>query len=85
MKLSHFIFLSDEGHTYQPNFTSMLLEIENLQVIGISSGIDAEHAFRNLLKENNYLKETSFENIFCYKLDNDYENSRREFCISEYV
>lgn len=83
MNLKHYIFLSDEGYTYQNNSNFILADIENLQVIGFCSGVDAEDAFKSLLVENIYLKDTNFDNIFCYKLDDNYEHSRKDFVISD--
>jgi hypothetical protein len=77
--MNHYIFLTDEGYTFQPDSESELPEVENLQVIGFAKGINADEAYKNLLLENLYLEETSFEKIFCYQLDIDYEQSRKDY------
>jgi hypothetical protein len=77
--MNHYIFLTDEGYTFQPDSNGELREIENLQVIGFAQGVDADEAYRNLLSENSYLKDTSFEEIFCYQLAKDYEQSRKDY------
>jgi len=63
-----FVFVTDEGHTFQPNSTAELPDVNNLQVIGFASGLTAEEAFRNLLVENFWLKETSFVQVSSYEL-----------------
>jgi hypothetical protein len=52
--MKHYIFLTDEGHTFQPDSKSELPDVENLQVIGFAKGIDADEAYKNLLIENQY-------------------------------
>lgn len=79
--MENFIFLTDEGYTFQPNSSSDTPDIENLQVIGFSIGSTADEAFDNLLSTHAYLRDTSFKNIFCYKLDEHYEDNRKEYYI----
>ena len=76
--MDNFIFLTDEGYTFQPNSDSEMYDIENMQVIGFSRGLTADDAFTNLLNAHSYLRATSFENIFCYKLDKHYEETRKD-------
>ena len=77
--MNNYIFLTDEGYTFQPETGDEPMEIENLQVIGFAKGIDGNDAYRNLLAENPQLQKTSFQRIFCYQLDKDYEGSRRDY------
>ena len=77
--MHNYIFLTDEGYTFQPDSEANMPNIENLQVIGFSSGSTANEAFENLVKTHAYLEETTFDNIFCYKLDAHYEKNRRDF------
>ncbi|NLK62479.1 MAG: hypothetical protein GX287_03415 [Fusobacteria bacterium] len=79
--MDNYIFLTNEGYTYQPNSDLYTDEIENLQVIGISSGKDAKSAFYNLLDRESYLKETAFDDVFCYKLSDEYESTYETFSI----
>ena len=65
--MNYYIFLTDEGYTFQPESKEDLLEINNLQVLGFTMGADADEAYKNLIVENPYLPETTFEKIFCYK------------------
>jgi hypothetical protein len=74
-----YIFLTDEGFTFQPDTDSDMPKFENLQVIGFASGDTAVEAFSNLLVDYSYLKETTFDHVFCYRLDKSYENTRRDF------
>lgn len=76
-----YIFLTNEGYTHQPNSDSYTDEVENLQVIGISSGKDAKNAFYDLLDQERHLKETTFDNVFCYKLSDEYKSSYETFSI----
>jgi hypothetical protein len=76
MNIETYIFLTDQGTTYQPSVDETEEEIiENLQVIGLSSGIDANDAFQNLLIENEFLQDTSFNNVFSYPLSKDFEKN----------
>ena len=77
--MNHYIFLTDEGYTFEPSSNDEPREIENLQVIGFAMGTNADEAYKNLLAETLYLRDTSFEKIFCYQLDRDYEQSRKDY------
>ena len=79
--MDNFIFLTTEGYTFQPDSDAPTPDIENMQVIGISSGSSSDEAFDNLLSTHAYLRDTSFKNIFCYKLDEHYEENRKEYNI----
>ena len=67
-QLHDYIFLTSEGTTFQPDSKSMEPDIENLQVIGFSNGMDARDAFERLLNDNKYLLDTSFDEIFGMQL-----------------
>jgi len=67
-KNNNFIFLTTEGFTFQPDSTNIEPDIENLQVIGFSDGVNAEDAIEKLLENNQYLKQTSFNEIFSMEL-----------------
>ncbi|NQV17010.1 MAG: hypothetical protein HQ534_00485 [Armatimonadetes bacterium] len=81
--MNRFIFISNEGYTYQPNSNTDIPDIENSQVIGFSSGKDEVEALNNLLEENKYIKETSFDQIISYQLSSDSERSKKYFYLSE--
>lgn len=73
-KRKKFIFLTFEWYTYQPNSISSELDIENVQMIWISEWKTSKEAFENLKKENEWLFNTSFNEIYCHELlDNKYE------------
>ena len=80
--MNNYIFLTHEGYTFQPNSEETLPDIENLQVVGFAKGINSEGAFKNLIDSNAYLIETTFDEIFCYELKNNYLETRKEFYIS---
>ncbi len=79
--MDNYIFLTAEGVTLQPNSSAETSDIENLQVIGFSQGVTADEAFENLLSTHVYLKETSFDEILCYKLDKFFSNSRKNYSL----
>ena len=69
--MKSFIFMTKEGYTYQPYSESIEPDIENCQVIGFSKGVSSREAFLNLLQENAYLKETTFNELFSIELKNE--------------
>jgi len=69
--MRHFIFLTQEGYTFQPNSESATPDIENLQVLGIASGTDEQNAFDNFIKENEYLLDTDYEDVAAMELKNE--------------
>ena len=66
--MKSFIFISTEGHTYQPNSVSTEPDIENCQVLGYGDGENSREAFKNLIENNNYLMATAFDEIICLQL-----------------
>jgi hypothetical protein len=66
--MRHFIFLTQEGYTFQPNNESATPDIENLQVLGNANGTDEQNAFDNLIKENEYLLDTDYEDVIAIEL-----------------
>ena len=54
--MNTYIFLTDEGYTFQPETGDEPLEIDNLQVIGFAKGTDANTAYRNLLSDPGELR-----------------------------
>lgn len=79
--MNKYIFLTNEGYTYQPDSESIEPDCENAQLIGISSGNTTEEAFENLINDRKYLRD--FDEIYCYKLAEDYEESKRYFYIKD--
>ena len=79
------VFLTKEGCSFQPGEDDSLgqLDSNNLQVIGFTKGINQDDAFKNLKNENEHLTETTFNEVFCYPLLEDYEDSRKHFYIKE--
>lgn len=67
--MNEYIFLTDEGYTFQPETENEPVVIDSLQMIGTAQGSDAMDAYRNLLTENPHLQEKSFERIFCYQVE----------------
>lgn len=67
--MNSYIFITTEGYTFQPGSQSVEPDIENCQVMGLVHGLDANQAFENLIRENDYLLETSFDELICYELN----------------
>ena len=66
-----FIFITTEGTTLQPSSTTEMKDIENCQVIGYSDGENEQIAFDNLINENDYLLDTSFDEVICLELKSE--------------
>lgn len=81
--MDKYIFLTNEGYTYQPNSENIEPDCENSQLIGIAKGENQEEAFENLINEREYLKYFNFNEIYCYKLDKDYKKSKKYFYIKD--
>ncbi len=79
--MSSYIFLTNEGYTYQPNSNSIEPDCENAQLIGISNGENQQEAFENLIKERENLKKFNFDEIYCYKLDENFKKSKKYYYI----
>ena len=77
--MKSFIFLTNEGNTYQPGSKSIEPDIENMQVIGIANGSNSDDAFKNLTIENNYLFKTRFNDIFSYELSPNYDRISKHY------
>jgi len=62
--MKQFIFYTNEGFTEdnQNNPT------ENCQILGWGKGENSQEAFKNLVKENTYLKEMDFNEVMCQEL-----------------
>ena len=73
--MKNYIFLTSEGYTYQPDLESAEPDIDNLQVMGVSEGNNSKMAFEKLIENNEYLLETTFDEIFCYELSPDFRES----------
>ena len=85
VEMNTYIFITAEGFTYQPGSEAIGPDIENCQVIGFGQGGDEEEAFENLVKENKYLLETSFDEVFCMELKHqDYHKYSKYFSLAGY-
>lgn len=83
-KIRAFMFLTTEGYTFQPGSEESEPDVENCQVIGWARGNDAQAAFRNLLTENEWLLETTFDELTAYELRHcDYERHAADFSLRE--
>lgn len=71
--MKSYIFITSEGYTFQPDSDSSTPDIENCQVLGFGSGVDPDEAFRNFLKDNEFLLETSFDEVTALELASNEE------------
>ncbi len=71
--MNKYIFLTDEGYTYLPNSVSTEPDCENSQVLGIVEADSEDNAYKKLLKENVYLLNKQFSQIYCYKIEKNFE------------
>lgn len=55
--MSEYIFYTSEGFTQDPNGD----DVENCQLMGIASGLDAKEALLNLLDENPWIEGHCFD------------------------
>lgn len=67
-RFKNYIFITNEGFTFQPNSQSDIPDIENMQVIGFATGKDAVEAFEQLKIDNPYLLDTTFDEIMSFEL-----------------
>ena len=82
--MNSYIFITTEGYTFQSGSEAIEPDIENCQVIGFAQGEDEQQAFENLVKENQYLLETTFDELICFELKHaDYFKQRAYFHLSD--
>lgn len=81
--MNKYIFLSNEGSTYQPIKNTDADIVENIQVIGFSDGINPDEAFSNLIAINPFIRSTSFNHVYCYKLDSNFEENRVDYFLKD--
>lgn len=77
--MNNYLFLTNEGYTYQPDSETIESDCENSQLIGIASGNTQEEAFKNLINEKEYLRQFNFNEIYCYELAKTYEENKGIF------
>ena len=61
--MKKFIFITDEGFTFQPGSEDYEPDIENMQVVGFGEGNTIDDAMENMIDENPYLKNTKFSKV----------------------
>lgn len=78
--MNSFIFITTEGYTFQTNSHALEPDIENMQVLGFANGENAASAFNQLVQENTWLRDTSFNEIQCLELANrEFEKHKQYF------
>ena len=68
--MKNYIFYTSEGFTFQPESEGVEPDIENCQILGWANGKTPQEAFKNLKGENDFLKETNFDEVICQELAN---------------
>lgn len=63
-----YIFVTDQGSTFQPGSEAAEPDVENLQVLGIAEGNTPEEALENLRAARPWILDTTFSRAFCYEL-----------------
>jgi len=82
--MKSYIFITTEGYTFQPESESPEPDIENCQVIGFAQGTNQQDAFENLIRQNEYLLETTFNEIICFELKHsDHWYKKSYFCLDD--
>lgn len=82
--MKNYIFITTEGTTCHPVSNFLELDIENCQVIGFGEGNNPKEAFNDLIKENDYLLETNFDEVICFELKHrDYYKHSRDFSLED--
>lgn len=77
-----FVFFTSEGFTFQPESEAPEPDVENLQVLGFGVGVDDKDAFRNMLHDNAWVLESSFDDVCCMELKHlGYEGQVTHFSI----
>jgi hypothetical protein len=66
--MKSYIFITTDGFTFQPNSEASEPDVENCQVLGYGDGKNPQEAFKNLIKNNNYLITTTFNEIISLEL-----------------
>jgi len=64
MKKKKFMFVTSDGFTQDMENN----DTENCQVLGCSEGLDLTDALNRLKKENAWINDYKYENIYAYKL-----------------
>lgn len=66
--MKDFIFIIDEGFTYDPNNKL----IENMQLLGSAQGKDILEAFKNFKQAQSYLSEFAFKEVIAVEFVGDF-------------
>lgn len=66
--MESYIFITKEGYTFQPRSEALEPDIEDCQVLGFANGVNPQHAFQNLIKENSFLLGTTFDEVISIEL-----------------
>jgi len=69
--IKKYIFVTNEGFTYQPDSEASEPDIENMQVLGFGNGSSAKVAFDDMIANNPHLYKTNFNETIGLELKND--------------
>jgi len=83
--MKNYIFITKEGSTHQPDSAWLESDVDNCQVIGFAKGHSANEAMQNLIKENEFLLESDFNELICMEMKNlDHYRGIKYFYLKEY-
>ena len=80
--MNSYIFITTEGYTFQQGSEASEPDIENCQVVGFAKGFNERQAFDNMIEENSYLLDTTFDEIQCFELKDN--TPRHYFYVTEW-
>jgi len=69
--MNKYIFLTFEWTTYQLNSELQESDIENIQMLWIVNWKTKKDAFENFKKQNKWILNTNFNEVYCHELKDD--------------
>lgn len=66
--MKHYLFMSMEGFTYDPNHTM----INNTQLLGSAKGTDVLEAFKHFKRHQSYLSGFAFKHVIAIEYVGDF-------------
>ncbi|MBI5374836.1 MAG: hypothetical protein HZA77_05345 [Candidatus Schekmanbacteria bacterium] len=79
--MKSFIFITNEGITFQPNSEAQEPDMENCQVIGFGTGATIKEAFEKMITEEEYLLKTDFNEVIGLELSHE---QKEYFFLNDY-
>ena len=67
MKKRLFLFITPDGVTYSSP-KHIYPDVDNLQILGYSEGVNEEEAFDSFIQENKWISDTDFKEVICIEI-----------------